>query len=88
VNREAILATVEKYLVDAVEGLTPGEIDARLSMKALGASSLDIVEVVSRTMRELRIKIPRSELSTLENVDQLVDLLHQAAQSQGRGPSD
>jgi acyl carrier protein len=48
-------------------------------MKDLGVNSLDIVEVVSCTMRELRIKVPRSELSKLSNIDGLVDLLHRAA---------
>jgi acyl carrier protein len=48
-------------------------------MKALGVNSLDIVEVVSCTMRELRIKVPRAELSKLSNIDGLVDLLHRVA---------
>jgi acyl carrier protein len=50
-----------------------------MSMKDLGANSLDIVEVVSRTMRELKIKVPRAELSRLDNIDELVDLLHEVA---------
>ena len=36
---------------------------------------LDIVEVVSCSMRELRVKVPRSELSKLTSIDGLVDLL-------------
>jgi acyl carrier protein len=48
-------------------------------MKELGANSLDIVEVVSCAMRELKVKVPRSELSKLTNVDGLVDLLHRTA---------
>jgi acyl carrier protein len=44
-------------------------------MKDLGANSLDIVEVVSCTMRDLKVKVPRSELADLTNVDGLVDLL-------------
>jgi acyl carrier protein len=45
-------------------------------MKALGASSLDIVEVVSCSMRELRVRVPRSELQGLKNIGELVGLLH------------
>lgn len=75
-TREQILSTVKTYLVDAVDDLDPNRIDTSQSMKDLGANSLDIVEVVSRTMRELKIKVPRAELSKLENIDGLVDLLH------------
>ena len=75
-TRDAILAVVKKYMLEVVAELTEDRIDTSRSMKELGANSLDIVEVVSCTMRELRIKVPRSELSKLTNVDGLVDLLH------------
>jgi len=83
-NREHILATVTKYLVDAVDELAGTEIDTSLSMKDMGANSLDIVEVVSRTMRELKIKVPRAELAKLSNVDGLVDLLYDVSRAQGK----
>jgi acyl carrier protein len=79
VTRDQILSTVKTYLVDAVDDLDPDLIDPARSMKDLGANSLDIVEVVSRTMRELKIKVPRAELSKLENIDGLVDLLHEVS---------
>ena len=79
-TREHIYAVVVKHLVDAVEDLDPARIDPTLSMKDLGADSLDIVEVVSRTMRELKIKVPRSELSKLTNINGLVDMLYEVSQ--------
>lgn len=81
-NRDQILSTVRTYLVDAVDDLDPDQVDATRSMKDLGANSLDIVEVVSRTMRELKIKVPRAELSTVDTIDGLVDLLHRVAREQ------
>lgn len=83
-TRERILTTVKTYLVDAVDDLDPDRIDTAQSMKDLGANSLDIVEVVSRTMRELKIKVPRAELSKLENIDGLVDLLHDVSLRQAK----
>ena len=80
-TREQILSTVQKYLVDAVDDLDPTQIDTAQSMKDLGANSLDIVEVVSCSMRELKVKVPRAELSKLHNVDGLVDLLHLQGQA-------
>jgi acyl carrier protein len=78
-NREHVLKVVSKHLMDAVDGLEESKIDPARSMKDLGANSLDIVEVVSRSMRELKVKVPRSELSKLTNINELVDTLLKAA---------
>lgn len=78
-SEERVRETVLKYLARAVDGLDPTAVDTSRSMKDLGANSIDIVEVVSSSMRELRIKVPRSELNTLKNVDDLVALLHSTA---------
>lgn len=90
-TRDHVLSVVTKNLVDAVDGLSPEAIDPQKSMKEMGANSLDIVEVVSTSMRELRIKIPRSELAKLTNIDGLVDLLvrtanETAAAAQAKAP--
>ena len=74
-DRNHIRSVVIKHLGDSVDGLDEDNVDTSKSMKDLGANSLDIVEVVSCSMRELKIKVPRSQLAKLENVDQLVDLL-------------
>ena len=76
-TRNDVLAIVKKHIVDVAEDLTEDKINPIMSMKELGINSLDIVEVVSCSMRELKIKVPRSELSELTNIDRLVDLLHQ-----------
>lgn len=78
-TRDEIMVVVKKHLCEAVEGLTPEAIDPSKSMKDLGANSLDIVEIVSSSMREIKVKIPRSELAKLTNLDGLVDLLHATA---------
>lgn len=85
-TREDVLAVVVKHLANAVDGLDPGTIDGLRSMQEYGANSLDIVEVVSATMRELRVKVPRSELNKLKNIDGLVDLLYQTQQGPGSRP--
>jgi len=70
---------VKKYLVEAVEEFDPAQIEPSMSMKDLGANSLDIVEVVSCSMRELKVKVPRSELSKLTNIGDLVNLLYEVS---------
>jgi polyketide biosynthesis acyl carrier protein len=80
VDREAVAVVVRKHLMEVVPDLTEKDIDMTKSMKDLGANSLDMVEVVSCAMRELKVKVPRSELSKLTNMDGLVDLLHTSAE--------
>ncbi len=79
-TRDEVYLIVKKYLLEGVEDLKEEQIDPEKSMKDLGANSLDIVEVVSRAMRELKVKVPRSELSKLSNINALVDLLYKVVQ--------
>jgi acyl carrier protein len=44
-------------------------------MADYGASSLDIIEVVSASTRELRVRVPVTQLSGLHNIGELVDVL-------------
>jgi polyketide biosynthesis acyl carrier protein len=68
---------VLKHLRRNVDGLEEVEVDPAKSMAQYNASSLDIVEVVSASMRELQIKIPRTRLSQVKNINELVSLFHQ-----------
>ena len=86
-TREDVLEVVMRNLVDTIEELEGVEIDPTKSMRDLGANSLDIVEVVSASMRELKVKVPRSELNKLENINQLVDLLHKIVQEKEQAAS-
>ncbi|MEA3209661.1 MAG: hypothetical protein QOE70_2718 [Chthoniobacter sp.] len=76
ITREAVLAVVKKHMTQIIEGLNPEAIDPSKSLADFGANSLDIVEIVSCAMRELKVKVPRAELTKLRNVNELVDLLH------------
>jgi acyl carrier protein len=73
-DQSEILRVVRKHLTRNVDGLEHVEIDPSKSMVEYGASSLDIVEVVSASMRELGIKIPRTRLSQVKNINGLVAL--------------
>jgi len=73
-TRDEIWGVIKKHLADAVDDLDVNSIDTSKSMKDYGANSLDLVEVVSRSMRELKVKIPRAELNKITNIDGLIDL--------------
>ena len=83
-EREQIASVVRKHLIEVVDDLKESDIDVSRSMKDFGANSLDIVEVVSLTMRELNVKVPRSELNKLTNMNGLVNLLYEAIQEKKR----
>jgi acyl carrier protein len=78
-RREEIFVVVRNHLCAIVDSVDPNVVTRDQSMKDLGASSLDMVEVVSCSMRELRVRVPRAELSKVRNIGGLVDLLDQAA---------
>jgi acyl carrier protein len=79
VDREQIFAVVKGNIQKIIEGSKGKEIQETQSMRDFGADSLEIVEVVSRSMKELKIKVPRTELSTAKNLKDLVDLFEKAA---------
>jgi acyl carrier protein len=74
-GKDEIFNLVVKHYIDTVGEIDIPTIKPEHSMKDLGASSMDIVEVVSSSMRELRVRVPRNELSELKNIGDLVNLL-------------
>jgi acyl carrier protein len=75
-EEQEIFDIVVKHLTATVDDIDPASVEREHSMKDLGANSLDIVEVVSCSMRELRVRVPRSELAKLKNIGGLTALLH------------
>ncbi len=77
-EKPEILKMLVKNLKQVVPDVDESKIDVKKSMMEVGANSLDVVDVVSTTMRELKVKIPRESLGKLKNVGDLVDALHDA----------
>jgi len=78
-TRQAMFEVVKAKIREIVDGTADLEIREDLSMRDLGADSLEIVEVVSRSMKELKIKVPRTELSGARNLKELLDLFEKSA---------
>jgi acyl carrier protein len=72
-TKEEVVEVVKRNIVENLDDIDEGDIDITKSMKDYGANSLDMIEVVSCSMRELQIKIPRAELADIENIEQLTD---------------
>ncbi len=72
-TKEEVIEVIKRNIVENLDDVEADAIDPTKSMKEYGANSLDMIEVVSTSMRELNIKIPRSELAELGNIDELAD---------------
>jgi polyketide biosynthesis acyl carrier protein len=72
-TKEEVIEVIKKNITENLDDIEGQEIDPKKSMKDYGANSLDMIEVVSCSMRELNIKIPRSELADIANIEQLAD---------------
>jgi len=79
-TRDEVFGVVKKHIANAMEDLDVDALDTTRSMRDYGINSLDMVEIVSLSMRELKVKVPRSELNKLQNLDGLIDILHDAVQ--------
>lgn len=72
-NKEEIIKVIKKNILANLDEIDENDLDINKSMKDYGANSLDIIEVVSCSMRELKIKIPRTELADISTIGQLAD---------------
>ena len=77
-TREEIFTIVKANVQTVIEGAKGQEIAETNSMRDYGADSLEIVEVVSRSMKQLKVKVPRTVLSDARNLGDLVTLFEQA----------
>ncbi len=80
-SSEEIFVIVKNHLLEIVPDIETASVTREASMKDLGATSLDIVEVVSCSMRELRVRVPRTALADLTSIGGLVDLLSESTKT-------
>ena len=79
-TRSQMFEVVRTNIEKIVEEAAGREITEATSMVDLGADSLQIVEVVSRSIKEIRLKVPRTELANARSVKELLDLFERSAQ--------
>ena len=78
-TKDQIIDVIKQNIADNLDDVEYDQIDPQKTMKDYGANSLDMIEVVSCSMRELNIKIPRTELADIKNIDELADKFHEYA---------
>jgi acyl carrier protein len=77
-SRDQIFYVVKTNIYEIIANADGKEVSEASSMRDFGADSLEIVEVVSRSMKQLRIRVPRTELIGLQNLGELVDVFEKA----------
>ncbi len=83
-SREEMFSVVKSNAQLVLEGAKNKDIQEINSLRDFGADSLESVEVISRSMKQLNLKVPRAELRKLNNIKDLLDLFER---SNGRGPN-
>lgn len=72
-TREEVVAIIQKHIVEQIEDVEYDDLEFAETFRDFGANSLDMLEVVTASMREINIKVPRAELAEVESIDQLAD---------------
>ncbi len=72
-TKSEVIEIIKRIIEENLDNVSMDEIDPQKSMKDYGANSLDMIEVVSCSMRELSIKVPRAELAEIQSIDALAD---------------
>ena len=74
-NKEDIVTLLVKNLKKAIPEFADGGFDASKSYKDLGVSSMELVEVVTKTGQELGMTIPFAALASVKTTDDLAGVL-------------
>ncbi len=81
-TREEIFSVIQSNMRTIIPGANGQEIIDTKSMRDYGADSLEMVEVVSRSMKQLKIKVPRARLVPVTNLKELIDVFAEEAVKQ------
>ncbi|MEK3904685.1 MULTISPECIES: phosphopantetheine-binding protein [unclassified Paenibacillus] len=76
-SKDQVLEIMKLKMIDILPDLTPGQIRREVSMKDLGANSIDRFDIISDTMDELKLKIPLLQFGSFKNIGEVVDFLHE-----------
>ena len=72
-TKEEVLETIKKHVKETLEDVDLSALDPDRSMKDYDVNSLDMIEIISGTMRDLKAKVPREELQNVRTLNELAD---------------
>lgn len=75
-TKDEVFDVVKSNILRVLFDLPEERIDRSLSLKDLGANSLDRSDIAMGSMEALGLSFPLRELAGLKNIEDLVSLLH------------
>jgi polyketide biosynthesis acyl carrier protein len=84
-TKEQVFDVVKAQILEVMgpDNVPPASIQPEVSLRDLGANSLDRMEVVSLSMQALSLRFPASELVKVSNIGELVEALYNKTKSGG-----
>ncbi|XRQ09907.1 phosphopantetheine-binding protein [Actinomadura welshii] len=79
-TRDEIFLALQDNLHLISEETRGQQISEDASLSEYGTDSLELIEVASRTMKQLNVKVARTEVSKADSIGDLVTLFEKAAQ--------
>lgn len=81
-DQQAVFEIVKRNVLDILPDVTEDQVATDVALKDLGANSLDRVDVATMSMEDMGIHMPMMELANVENIGDLVSVLHAKKASQ------
>lgn len=80
VTKAEIFTVIQGHILDILTKLAPEDVRSDVSMRTLGANSIDRAEVVVKSMADLALKIPLIEFGNVSSIGELVDVFYEKMQ--------
>ncbi len=74
-SEASIFAVVKENVLEILEEVDEEAISMEISLKDLGANSLDRAEIATGSMEDLGLSFPMRELAKIKNIGELVKFL-------------
>lgn len=87
-QRDEIFSVIKQNIYEILEDARGKEIHEEILIREVGLDSLEAVEIISLSMKQLNIKIPLKALSDIKTIKQLIDLFVQYADQKAHEPAE
>jgi polyketide biosynthesis acyl carrier protein len=81
---ETIFATIKDNIIAVLPDLDQSRIVPQVSLRDLGANSVDRADIIIQTMEALNVKFPLHEVAGVKNIQGLVDFLRARSAASAR----
>ncbi|EDP94618.1 acyl carrier protein [Kordia algicida OT-1] len=76
-SKDEVYHIVQEIIMEILPDVEKENIAIEKQLKDIGANSIDRMEIVTMSMRELNIKIPLMSFAGVNNIEGLVNVLHE-----------